>query len=93
MRFLAVQYRDPIKVISSNQKDSQRRYKNNNSPNPHPKMCPVYKMCREKDRAEVDRMANKGLLQIKTHLMGKNQSTLLMIICYACRQQRSITIL
>ena len=53
-------------------------------------MCPAYKMCRDKDREWA---ANEP--QIETHPKGKNQSLtlLLMILCYACRQKPSITVL
>ena len=50
-------------------------------------------MFRDKDRAEMEGTASQRLVQIETHSMGKKQSmTLLMIFCYACRQESSITI-
>jgi hypothetical protein len=52
------------------------------------------KICRDKDGAEIERMANKWLGQLETHTMGENQSlTLLMISCYICRQEPSITVI
>jgi hypothetical protein len=36
-------------------------------------MCPVYNMCRDKDRVGTEVMANQWLSQIETHPMGKNQ--------------------
>jgi hypothetical protein len=57
-------------------------------------MCPAYKMCRNKDGAETEGMANQWLPQIETHPMGKNQSlTMLMILYYAYTQELSITVL
>jgi hypothetical protein len=51
-------------------------------------MGPAYKMCRDKDKAETEGLANQWLAQIETHPMGKNQFlTLLMKLCYACRQE------
>jgi hypothetical protein len=56
-------------------------------------MCPTYKMCRNKDRAETQGMANPWVPQLKTHPMGKNQSlTLLMVLCYACREPSKIVL-
>ena len=37
-------------------------------------MCPAYKICRDKDRAETEGVGNQWLLQIETHPMGKTQS-------------------
>jgi hypothetical protein len=57
-----------------------------------PKMCPAYKMCRNKDGAEIEGMANQWLTQIEIHPIGKKQSLiLLMILCYACRQDPRVT--
>jgi hypothetical protein len=48
---------------------------------------------REKDGAELERMANQWLVQLETQTMGKSQYvTLLMALCYACRQKPSITV-
>ena len=49
---------------------------------------------RDKDRVKIEGMANQCLAQLETHPKGKNQFlTLLMIVCYACRQEPSITVL
>ena len=65
-------------------------------------MCPAYNMCRDKDwgvwsrdwGAGIRGMANQQLAQLETHPMGKKQSLiLLMILCYACRQEYNITVL
>jgi hypothetical protein len=57
-------------------------------------MCPAYKICRDKDKAEAEGVAIQWLPQIETHNMNKNQSlTLLMIPCYACRQEPSIILI
>jgi hypothetical protein len=62
-------------------------------------MCPAFKMCRDQNRSEIEDqnrseaegMVNQWLPQIKTHPKGKNQSlTLLMILCYVCRQDPNI---
>ena len=61
--------------------------------NLHPKICPAYKMCRDKDGAETEGMVNQCLAQLETHPMLENQSlTLLMILCYVCRQELSISV-
>ena len=57
-------------------------------------MCPAYKMFRDKDGAERKQMSNWRLPQIETLPLGKNKSLkLLMILCYVCRQEPSITVL
>jgi hypothetical protein len=59
-------------------------------------LYPIYKIYRDKDGAEGGwgGMANQCLAQIETYPMGKNQFlTLLMILCYVCRQNPSITVL
>jgi hypothetical protein len=59
-----------------------------------PKRWPAYQKCREKGGAGIVGMANQGLVQLEIHPMDKNQSlTLLRILCYACRQWSSITVL
>jgi len=51
--------------------------------NLQPQICPSYKMCRNKDRAEIEEMANQWLTQPETHPMGERQPlTWLMILCY-----------
>ena len=43
---------------------------------------------------QTEGMAKQLMFKIKTYPMGKNQFlTLLMILCYACRQEPSITVL
>jgi hypothetical protein len=37
------------------------------------KMCPAYKMFRDKDRAKTEGMVNQWLAQTETHTMGKKQ--------------------
>jgi hypothetical protein len=57
-------------------------------------MCPAYRMCREKRGTEMEGMVNWWLAQLETHPMGRNQSlTLLIILCYVCRQNPGIAIL
>jgi hypothetical protein len=57
-------------------------------------MRSAYKMHRDKDRVETENMANQWLAQTETHPMGKNQSlTVLMILCYAYRQEPRLTVL
>jgi len=52
------------------------------------------KKCRDKYGAETGGMANQWVAQVETHAMGKHQSlTPLMILCYAYRQEPSITVL
>ena len=68
----------------------------NDPENLPPKMCPAYKMFKDKDRAETDGMANQCLAQIETYAMRKSQSltlTLLMILSYTYRQDPSIIVL
>ena len=49
-------------------------------------MCPAYKKWRDKNGAESD--ANYYLAQLEANSLGKYQSlTLLMILCYACRNK------
>jgi hypothetical protein len=36
-------------------------------------MCPAYKMCRDKNAAETEGMANQWLAGLETHPMGKHQ--------------------
>ena len=58
-----------------------------------PKICPTYKICRDKDGAEIEGTANHWLAQLETHPMDKHQSLkLLTILCYACRQKPSISV-
>lgn len=45
-----------------------------------PKMCPAYKMCRDKDRAEVQGIANQLLPQNKIQPINKKQSMTLLIM-------------
>jgi hypothetical protein len=53
----------------------------------------AYKMQRDKDGAESEGMANQSLDQLESHSKGESQPlTLLMIFCYACRQELSITV-
>jgi hypothetical protein len=50
-------------------------------------------MCRNKDRAEIEGMTNQCLSQLETHPMGESQPLmLLMIFCYGCRQEPSISV-
>jgi hypothetical protein len=49
-------------------------------------MCHAYKMCKDKDRAETEGMANQWLPQIETHPMDKNQSLTLLMILLLCLQ-------
>jgi hypothetical protein len=66
--------------------DFQWRDKYSNPQTFDPKLCPAYNHCRDKDGAETEEA-------VETHLMGKHQPlTQLMILCYACRQEPSITI-
>ena len=59
-----------------------------------PQVYPAYQKCRNKDGTETDGMANQWLAQLEIHSMGRHQSlTLLMILCYACKQEPSITVL
>jgi hypothetical protein len=56
-------------------------------------MCPAYKMCRNRDGAEMKGRANQCLGQFKTHPMEESQSlTLLMILCYVFTQEPSRTV-
>ena len=34
---------------------------------------PAYKMCRDKDGAEIEGMANQSLAKLETHFMGEGQ--------------------
>ena len=46
------------------------------------------------DGAETEGMANQYLAHLETQSMNKPQSmTLLMILCYACRQKSSMAVL
>lgn len=57
-------------------------------------MCPACKLCRGKSKAETEGTANQCLPCIENHPMGTNQSlTLLLLLCYACRQEPNITVL
>jgi hypothetical protein len=57
-------------------------------------MYPIYRMCVDKDRADTEEIANRGLLQIETHSLGKMQSLMLiMIFYYAFRKEPSPTVL
>jgi hypothetical protein len=48
----------------------------------------------EKDGIETEGMANQWLTQPETHPINKNQTlTLLMILCYVCRQEPNINVL
>lgn len=49
------------------------------SENSRHKICPAYKKCRDKDREDMEGMANQWLPQTETHLMGKNQPLTLLI--------------
>ena len=56
-------------------------------------MCPAYKMCRNTDEAETKRTVNQWLPQLEIHPTRERQPlTLLVILCYACRQESSITV-
>jgi hypothetical protein len=51
-------------------------------------------MYRGKDRAEKEEKANQWLAQFDTHPMGKKKSlALIIVLCYACRQDPRITVL
>jgi hypothetical protein len=50
-------------------------------------------MCRDNEGAETKGTTNQGLPQLGTHpILGSQPSTLLMIFCYACKQEPSITV-
>jgi hypothetical protein len=60
----------------------------------HPKCIQSTRNVGMEDGAETDRMANQQLAQPETHSMGKHQSlTLLMILCYTCRQESNMAVL
>ena len=46
-----------------------------------------------KDEGKTEGRANQYLAQLETYSMGKHQSQLLMILCCACRQESSMTVL
>jgi hypothetical protein len=58
-------------------------------------MCSTFKKYRDnKDGAEMEGMENQGLAQLETHPTDKNQLLrLLMILCYAFRENPGIAIL
>jgi hypothetical protein len=50
-------------------------------------------MYRDKDGAETEGTTNQWLSQLETYIMWESQPlTLLMILCYACRQEPSMTV-
>ena len=60
--------------------------------NLQPTMCPACKMCRGKDGAESEGVAK--LVNLETHaIRGSPPLTLLMILCYICRQEPSIIVI
>ena len=62
-----------------------------NKQNFKPKICPLYKKYNDKEGPRTERMANNNQPKLRH---GKHQSlTLLMILCYACNQESSITVL
>jgi hypothetical protein len=55
---------------------------------------PCLKKCKEKDGSEPEKVTNKYWTQLENHPRSKHQSlTLLIIFCYACRQEPSVTVL
>jgi hypothetical protein len=59
-----------------------------------PQMYPPYKNAGTGDGVETEVMANQYSVQLESYPMGKRQfHTLLMIFCYACRQEPSIDVL
>jgi hypothetical protein len=50
-------------------------------------------MHRDKDEAEIEGMTNQQLAQFEFYPMVVSQPlTLLMVLCYACKQEPSITV-
>jgi hypothetical protein len=59
-----------------------------------PKICPAYQMCSYRDGTETGERPTNDLPLLGKHLMGENQMLiLLMIFCYAGRQEPIITVL
>ena len=57
-------------------------------------IIPAYIMCREKEVAESEEMANQRLAQLETHAMRESSPLrLLMLFCYSCRQEAIITVI
>jgi hypothetical protein len=57
------------------------------------KIFPAYKICRDRDGVETREMASQWLPQLEVHPMGECQPlTLLIILCYAFRQEPSIAV-
>lgn len=55
---------------------------------------PAYKRCKENERAESKRIANQLLAQLKSCAMRESSPlTLLVILCYTCRQEASIEVI
>jgi hypothetical protein len=55
-----------------------------------PQICSVYKICRDKHRAESEGMANQWLFQLEYHPIGEHQILIfLMIFCYALKEEPS----
>lgn len=66
----------------------------NPAPKPQPTIRPACKMCMGKDGAESGGVANRRLVCLKIHaIRGSPRLTLVMILCYTCRKEPSITII
>lgn len=79
MRFLAVEDMNSEVAISPSQGGVRIRTETC-SQFFWPKVCPVYKMRKDKDRTKTEGMAKQWLPQIENDLMGKNQSPMLLIM-------------
>jgi hypothetical protein len=80
-------------LLQTGKTSSEGRFTPTQPQNFWPQIRPAYKMCRDKDGAEIERMGNHWLPQLETHPVGASQHlTLLWILCYARRQNSSINV-
>jgi hypothetical protein len=70
-----------------------RQETSNHPQNLRPKICPAYKMCRDKDEAESEGIVDQWLAPLKAHPIGERQPlTVVMILLYVCKQEPCITV-